>query len=188
METPTIGGFTPLIDETLDDEAATLALIDLAGYLQQRLGQRIAARLVGLGDAKQLGRYCKSGGPKPRPVIDLRLREAYKLVGMITNAFDDGVARSWLLGTNSRFADRAPIDVFSAATKPEEFTPIRAAARRFVISEATVRDPLADMDAVHAARARPMSERLELAMSWNLTASELRAGMSELKASREPSV
>ncbi len=40
------------------------------------------------------------------------------------------------------------------------------------------RDPLANTDAVLAARRRPMSERLELALSWNRVASELRAGLA----------
>lgn len=43
---------------------------------------------------------------------------------------------------------------------------------------AGVRDPLADIDAVLASRRRPMSERLELALSWNEVAAELRFGMA----------
>jgi hypothetical protein len=35
---------------------------------------------------------------------------------------------------------------------------------------------------VLAARERPMSERLELALSWNSVAAELRAGMASIKA------
>jgi hypothetical protein len=40
-----------------------------------------------------------------------------------------------------------------------------------------VRDPLAVPEAVLAARLRPMSERLELALSWNAVAAELRVGL-----------
>jgi hypothetical protein len=40
-----------------------------------------------------------------------------------------------------------------------------------------VRDPLAVPEAVLAARRRPMAERLELALSWNAVAAELRAGV-----------
>jgi hypothetical protein len=47
-----------------------------------------------------------------------------------------------------------------------------------------VRDPLADPSAVLAARQRPMSERLELALSWNAVAAELRAGVAA--ATRRP--
>jgi hypothetical protein len=48
--------------------------------------------------------------------------------------------------------------------------------------EHEVRDPMANWAAVLAARERPMSERLELALSWNSAAAELRAGMASVKA------
>ena len=48
--------------------------------------------------------------------------------------------------------------------------------------EHEARDPLANWGAVLAARERPMSERLELALSWNSIAAELRAGMASVKA------
>ena len=43
-----------------------------------------------------------------------------------------------------------------------------------------VRDPLANPAAIIAARERSMAERLELAISWNKVASELREGMVRL--------
>ncbi|MGI8846313.1 MAG: hypothetical protein ACR2HC_09115 [Thermoleophilaceae bacterium] len=39
-------------------------------------------------------------------------------------------------------------------------------------------DAAVDFAKVAAARARPMSERLELALSWNSVAAELRAGVA----------
>jgi hypothetical protein len=50
----------------------------------------------------------------------------------------------------------------------------------------TVRDPLAVPEAVLEARRRPMSERLELALSWNKVASELRAGLAEATGRSNP--
>ncbi len=41
-----------------------------------------------------------------------------------------------------------------------------------------IRNPTADRAAVLAARRRPMSERLEVALSWNTVAAELRAGVA----------
>jgi hypothetical protein len=52
--------------------------------------------------------------------------------------------------------------------------------------EPGVRDPMTNWAAVQAARKRPMSERLELALSWNSVAAELRAGMVSLKESNAP--
>ncbi len=48
--------------------------------------------------------------------------------------------------------------------------------------EREVRDPMANWAAVLAARERPMSERLELALSWNSVVAELRAGMVAVEA------
>jgi hypothetical protein len=48
------------------------------------------------------------------------------------------------------------------------------------------RDPRANAAAVLAARRRPMSERLELALSWNAVAAELRAGMAAAIARTTP--
>jgi hypothetical protein len=55
-------------------------------------------------------------------------------------------------------------------------TPERPTRQELI--DATVRDPLADWPAVLAARQRPMSERLALALSRNKLASELRAGLA----------
>ena len=58
---------------------------------------------------------------------------------------------------------------------------LRAAPGEFV------RDPLANRAAIIVDRERSLAERLELAISWNKMASELRAGMIRLneQASRQ---
>lgn len=50
---------------------------------------------------------------------------------------------------------------------------------------AGVRDPFASTAAILAARERPMSERLELALSWNAVAAELCAGLAAVIGSGE---
>jgi hypothetical protein len=50
----------------------------------------------------------------------------------------------------------------------------------------SARDPLARPDAVLEARRRPMSERLELALSWNAVVEELRAGLSKVAGIAKP--
>jgi hypothetical protein len=50
-----------------------------------------------------------------------------------------------------------------------------------------VRDPFAVPEAVLAARQRPMAERLELALSWNSLAAELRTGLAEVTGRANPS-
>jgi hypothetical protein len=50
-----------------------------------------------------------------------------------------------------------------------------------------VRDPLAAAETLRAARERPMAERLELALSWNAVAAELRAGLAAGSRHTNPS-
>jgi hypothetical protein len=126
---------TAPVAEKLDRDATTLPTAEIAGYLQDQLGQRIAAHLVGLRDAKQIGRYRKSNGPSPNQTTDLRLREGYKIVRMIAGAFDADTAKAWLFGTNTRLDDAAPIDVLRAAREPAEFAAVRGAARQLVSFE-----------------------------------------------------
>ncbi len=126
---------TPPAAERLDHDASTLPVAEIAGYLQEALGQRIAAHLIGSRDARQIGRYRKVDGPTPNPTTDLRLREGYKIVRMIVESFDDMTARAWLFGTNTRLDDAAPIDVLRQATEPTQFAEVRAAARQLVSFE-----------------------------------------------------
>ncbi len=121
--------------ERLDHDATTLPISEVAGYLQDQLGQRVAAHLAGLRDAKQVGRYRKPDGPAPNQTTDLRLREGYKIVRMIVESFDEKTARAWLFGTNTRLDDEAPIDVLRRASDPPQFAAVRAAARHLVSFE-----------------------------------------------------
>lgn len=116
--------------QQLDDEATTLPIADVAVYLQATVGQRVAAALAGLADAKQIGRYAREGGPEPHPTTERRMREGYKVVRMLVDAYDDKTARAWLFGTNSRLDDQAPVEVLGAATDTAEFAAVLRAARQ----------------------------------------------------------
>jgi uncharacterized protein (DUF2384 family) len=116
--------------QRLDDEAATLSIREIAAYLQEAVGQRVAAAMAGLADAKQIGRYARERGPQPHGSTERRLREGYKIVRMLIDAYDDKTARAWLFGTNTRLDDRAPIEVIGAATDTADFTLVVRAARQ----------------------------------------------------------
>ncbi|BCP14279.1 XRE family transcriptional regulator [Mycobacterium paraintracellulare] len=116
--------------QRLDDEAATRSIREIAAYLQDAVGQRVAAALAGLADAKQIGRYGRESGPEPHGATERRLREGYKVVRMIVDAYDTKTARAWLFGTNTRLDDRAPIEVLGAATDTAEFAMVVRAARQ----------------------------------------------------------
>ncbi len=116
--------------EKLDFEATTRPIREVASYLQETVGQRITAALAGLADAKQIGRYARVGGPEPRDVTERRLREGYKVVRMLVDAYDDKTARAWLFGTNTRLDDRAPVEVLGDASDTADFAMVVQAARQ----------------------------------------------------------
>jgi len=116
--------------ERLDHDAATLPIAEIAAYLQGTLGQRMAAFLAGLSDAKQIGRYAQEGGPEPRAAVGRRLRHGYKIARMISDAYDAETAKAWLFGTNTRLNDQAPIEMLRVAESPEQFTVVVRAARQ----------------------------------------------------------
>jgi hypothetical protein len=127
---------TPPAAEQLDHDATTRPIDEIAGYLQEHLGQRMAAHMAGLSDVKQIGRYLRPDGPTPSQRTEQRLREGYKLVRIIVDAFDDKTARAWLFGTNTRLDDRAPIAVLRDATEPEQFADVLRAARQLASFQA----------------------------------------------------
>lgn len=122
---------TPPAAEQLERAATVLGATDIAAYLQSTLGQRIAAHAAGLADSRQIGRYAKADGPRPSATTDRRMREAYKIVRMITEAYDGPTTRAWLFGTNSRLDDQAPIEVLGQATETKQFASVVRAARQF---------------------------------------------------------
>lgn len=116
--------------QRLDDEAATRSIREIAAYLQETVGQRVAAAIAGLADAKQIGRYARPDGPEPHDGTQRRLREGYKVVRMLVDSYDAKTARAWLSGTNTRLDDQAPIEVLGAATDTADFTAVVRAARQ----------------------------------------------------------
>jgi len=122
--------------QQLDDEAATRSIREIAAYLQETVGQRVAAALAGLADARQVGRYAREDGPEPHGAVERRLREGYKVVRMLVDAYDGKTARAWLFGTNTRLDDRAPIEVLGAATETAEFASVVRAARQLASFQA----------------------------------------------------
>jgi uncharacterized protein (DUF2384 family) len=122
--------------QRLDDEAATRSIRELAAYLQDAVGQRVAAAIAGLADAKQIGRYTRDDGPEPHGLTEQRLRAGYKVVRMLVDAYDAKTARAWLFGTNTRLDDRAPIDVLGAAEDTTAMTAVVRAAKHVASFEA----------------------------------------------------
>src|SRR5436305_779587 len=74
MEEMKMPALTGSAAHRLDDEAATRSIREIAAYLQEAVGQRVAAAMAGLSDAKQIGRYARENGPQPHGNTERRRR------------------------------------------------------------------------------------------------------------------
>ena len=123
---------------TIHREAIAQRVPEIAGYLQQHLGQHVTAYLAGLNDPKMVGRWIQNRCA-PRELSEFRLREGYQAARLLVTAYGDQAARAWFFGTNS-FLGRAPAAVLRAAETPDETREVVAAAQSFVAEELGGRD------------------------------------------------
>ncbi|MFD9379997.1 XRE family transcriptional regulator [Streptomyces sp. NPDC059999] len=80
---------------------------EIARFLQDNLGQRLTARLAGISDPKQVGRWA-SGDSVPRHDAEERLRAALQVFQLIQDAESLYTARAWMIGMNPQLEDQAP--------------------------------------------------------------------------------
>jgi hypothetical protein len=113
----------------VEREAVTADFSEVAGWLQEELGQQLTAYLAGLRDPKVVGKWRK--GSPPRPAAEFRLRTAYSAARMLVDAYGAGTARAWFLGSNSRLDDEAPAWLLRHAEDPGDVRFLVPTARAF---------------------------------------------------------
>lgn len=114
------------VEEAAYRESVQLRISDIAQRLQQVLGQRLAAVLAGVRDAKAVGRWAREER-EPHPANEIRLRTAYRVTALLLSANAPETIRAWFSGLNPVLDDRSPAQVL--AEKPEE---VLVAAREFL--------------------------------------------------------
>ncbi len=115
--------------EIVEREAVTTDFSEVAGWLQDQLGQQLTAYLAGLRDPKVVGKW-RRGNP-PRAAAEFRLRTAYSAARMLVDAYGANTARAWFLGSNSRLDDEAPAWMLRHADEPGDVRFLVPAARAF---------------------------------------------------------
>lgn len=114
----------------VEHEAVTAEIGDVAGYLQEHLGQSMTAYLSGLDRSKTVGWV--AGKSEPRDLPRMRLHYAYQATRILTDAYDDETARAWFFGSNTRLDDEAPAYLLRHGTSPDDLRLIIPAACAFV--------------------------------------------------------
>jgi hypothetical protein len=116
--------------EEIEREAVMTPLPKIAAFLQENLGQKLTAYITGLTDPKAVGSWIK-GDSDPRPPADMRLRYAFKVVRMLSEAYDSETAKAWLFGSNTRLNDEAPAYLLRRAEQVDDLRQLVPTARAF---------------------------------------------------------
>ena len=112
------------------DEATTTSVAEIATYLKDAIGPRMTAAMAGLSNPEQVVAYARGSGAGPESPVERRLREGFKVVRILVDAYDADTARAWLFGTNTRLDEHAPIEVLRHAKEPLDFAAVVMAARQ----------------------------------------------------------
>lgn len=116
--------------DPMERQAVTARISEVAGYLQQHLGQKVTAYLSGINDAKLVGQWA-SGKVEPRPLAGFRLRSAFHAASFLIDAFGDETAQAWFFGTNSLLDTQAPAYVLRHGEEPRDWSDVVLAAKAF---------------------------------------------------------
>lgn len=108
-------------------EAVTMAIADVAAYLQDVLGQKLVAYLANVKDPKTVGRWV-SGDQRPQPGSEERLRTAYQVFHLLQKGDGVHVVRAWFVGMNPQLDDESP----ATAIRKGAFREVLAAAEAFL--------------------------------------------------------
>ncbi len=107
--------------------AVSFDIADVAGYLQEVLGQKLVAYMAAVSDAKSVGRWAQ-GVQKPRYDAEQRLRAAFQIYHLLVSEESAHVARAWFIGMNPQLDDDSPAEVIRNGGLKEAM----AAAKAFV--------------------------------------------------------
>lgn len=108
-------------------EAVSMGVADVAGYLQDALGQTLVAYLAGMKDQKTVSNWAR-GDHTPRAEAEKRMRLTYQVLHMIQAEESLHTARAWFVGLNPQLADESP----ATAVREGRLQDVLTAARAFM--------------------------------------------------------
>lgn len=87
--------------------SVTFTIDDIAGFLQENLGQKLVAYMARIADAKTVGKWA-AGTQKPRPDAESRLRAAFQIFHLLQSEESPHTVRAWFIGMNPQLDDESP--------------------------------------------------------------------------------
>ena len=90
---------------------------EMAGFLQQHLGQKLTAYLAGIKDAKAVGQWAQ-GRTNPSAIVRERLRAAYHVTALFAAVYGDRAAQAWFSGRTRRSTTKPLRRLFAPPRHP----------------------------------------------------------------------
>lgn len=140
---------SPLRKQEIERESVVLGIAEVAGYLQNTLGQKITAYLSGLNHAKTVGAWA-SGKGEPRDLPQTRLRYAYRATRLLIEAYDTETAKAWLFGSSTLLDNEAPAYVLRHGKTPDDLRMVIPAVQSFLEAAAPALAEVPEPEEVHA--------------------------------------
>jgi hypothetical protein len=88
-------------------DAVVSSTADVARYLQEVLGQKLAGYIAGVADAKAVGGWA-TGDRAPRAEAEQKLRSGYQIFRLLLTEESPHTVRAWFLGLNPQLNDESP--------------------------------------------------------------------------------
>ncbi len=96
-----------VVAERAHREAMQTSAQDVARFLQESLGQKLVAFMVGVNDPNTVGKWA-SGETPPRPANEARLRAVFQIFQLLLDAETKHTIRAWFVGLNPQLSDTSP--------------------------------------------------------------------------------
>jgi hypothetical protein len=84
------------------------SVADVAAFLQDALGQKLVAYMVGIEDPKTIGRWAGEKRLPQDPEAERRLRDAYHIFRVLLTKESPYTVRAWFVGLNPQLDDESP--------------------------------------------------------------------------------
>lgn len=108
-------------------EAVATSVQDIAKILQDSLGQKLIAHMLGLNDPNTIGKWA-AGETEPRTANEDRLRAVFQIFQLLLEAESKHTIRAWFVGLNPQLSDNSP----AAAIAEGDVKDVMIAAKAFL--------------------------------------------------------
>lgn len=97
---------------TVHRESTKTSAADVAAFLQETLGQKLVAHMVGVSNPKTVGKWA-AGESAPRGGHEAALRSVHQISLLLLTEESPHTVRAWFMGLNPQLDDESPANAIA---------------------------------------------------------------------------